>query len=73
MINKSLGKLHKVRAQGEDNRGNSYASLEQMWKAQLDPVYQQASGAAAAEESKSAAGNGTKGAWYQGSVQYWDQ
>ena len=44
-----------------------------MWKAQLDPVYQQAAGAAAAEESKGAAAStGTKGAWYQGSVQYWD-
>ena len=31
MISKSLGKLHKVRAQGEDNQGNSYQSLEQMW------------------------------------------
>ena len=44
-----------------------------MWKAQLDPVSQQAAGAATAEESKGAAAStGTKGAWYQGSVQYWD-
>ena len=45
MISKSLGKLHKVRAQGEDNQGNSYQSLDQMWQSQLDPVYIEANAA----------------------------
>jgi len=38
-----------------------------MWRSQLDPVYQQANGpAAASEETKSSANGGgkTKGAWY---------
>ena len=39
MISKSLGRLHKVRAQGEDNDGNAYHSLEQMWQSQLDATY----------------------------------
>lgn len=69
MISKSLGKLHKVRAQGEDNQGNTYADLESMWRSQLDPVYIEANGgdrANASEETKQAAPAGGKQAWYKG-------
>ena len=46
MISKSLGKLHKVAATGEDNSGRTYSSLQQMWQSQLDPVYISANGPA---------------------------
>ena len=72
MINKSLGKLHKVRAQGEDNQGNSYQSLEEMWRSQLDPAYIEAkkeNGNAAAASSNPESTTmlptaGDKGTWY---------
>ena len=62
MITRSLGKFTRCQEKGEDSEtGESYSSIEQMWKKELDPQ----------SEVK---GNkiGTKKEWYAGSIKYWN-
>ena len=72
MITKSLGKIGAVKAKGEDQEGNKYTSIGQMWDDQLNPEYiKMVQEMSAEEKNKQRVGN--KENWYQGSVEYWDK
>lgn len=64
----NLGKLHRVRAVGEDLQGNSYESLEQMWKTQITAPLK-----SKVTTRRSTSGTATKQSWYKVAVDYWDR
>ena len=71
MIAKSLGRLHKVKATGQDSLGNKYASVEMMWNTETDPNYIEIV-KNMSEEEQSKQRIGSKEQWYKGAVDYWD-
>ena len=72
MITRSLGKLHKVKAAGEDTEGNRFSSIQQMWDDQINPEYISMIKGMGSEEEKEKPRVGNKENWYAGSVEYWN-
>lgn len=55
----------KAQPKGEDTYGNQYASLDEMWKKELDPSLSN-------EELKIEGRVGDQDAWYKRQVEYWN-